>query len=480
MYKGLIFHILAKVIFVLFGYIVHYFLGATLTPYEYGLVGTITTILDFEYLFLNDGVRQAVSNSISRNKYNIYNLFLKGMAFQALIVLVLCLVNFCGASIFGIVLNDMQLSKYVRFATAIVPFNGFYFVILGTINGFCRFKAEAILCTIYPVLKLSVIPCVLFVFEDSVLGTEMGYFTAVFGVFVMSVIALWIYRKDFRTGHSEKINMSLFIKNSINFSFFFMLVSILLSADTIILKAVEQDGARVGYYTGAVTFGKVSYYLLAAFYIVLLPVVSKQYEKGEMEKARNVIADMVLIITAFIMPISVIIAATSRNLLVSFYNEEYGVASLSLKLLIFNNFLVGMVVVFNMIISITKKKFFSSILSLVMVLLQLPMCYFMARAYSMDGAAAAGSICSLAAFGLSAYMVVRLYGNFLNVRHFIGLGINVLVYLSVSKIISIYGTDNFGAMVFFYGCSYGAVIILMRLAGVIKFKELLKALKGDR
>lgn len=480
MYTGLIFHIFAKLVFVIFGYILHYFLGATLTPYEYGLVGTITTILDFEYLFLNDGVRQAVSSSISQNKYNIYNLFLKGMAFQALIVMVLCLINFCGANLFGIVLNDMRLTKYIRFATAIIPFNGFYFVILGTINGFCRFKAEAILCTIYPVLKLSAIPYILFVFEDSVLGTEMGYLTAVFGVFVVSVVGLWIYRKDFRSAHSEKINMSLFIKNSVNFSFFFMLVSILLSADTIILKAVEQDGARVGYYTGAVTFGKVSYYLLAAFYIVLLPVVSKQYEKGEMEKARNVIADMVLIITAFILPVSIIIAATGRNLLISFYNEEYGAAGFALKLLILNNFLVGMIVVFNMIISITKKKYFSSVLSLVMVLMQMPLCYFLAKCYSMNGVAAAGSICSSIALGLSTYMVIRLYGNFFNVRHVMSFAINILAYIVISKMVNIFDIDNFWIMVLFCGCSYGTVIIFMRLTRVIKFKELLKALKGGR
>lgn len=480
MYKGLIFHILAKMIFVLSGYIMHYFLGATLTPYEYGLVGTITTILDFEYLFLNDGVRQAVSNSISQNKYNVYNLFLKGMAFQALIVTVLCLVNFCGADLFGTVLNDAQLSKYIRFAAAIIPFNGFYFVILGTINGFCRFKAEAILCTVYPILKLSVIPCVLFIFADSVLGTEMGYFTAVAGVFVLAVVVLWIYRKDFQTGHSEKIKMAPFIKSSVNFSFFFMLVSILLSADTIILKAVEQNGAIVGYYTGAVTFGKVSYYLLAAFYIVLLPVVSKQYEKKEIEKARNVISDLVLIITAFIMPVGVIMAATSRNLLVSFYNEEYGVAGLALKLLILNNFLVGMVVVFNMIISITKKKFFSSILSLAMVLMQMPLCYFMARGYSMNGVAAAGSICSLVAVALSVYMVIKLFGNIFSVKHYMGWIINIIVYIAISNIINIFKINNFWIIVVFYGCSYGVVIVLMRLTRVITFKELLKAFKGDR
>ncbi len=477
MYKGLIFHSIAKIIFVLAGYIMHYFLGLKLTPYEYGLVGTITTILDFEYLFLNNGVRQAVSNTISQNKYDVKDLFMKGMIFQIAIVGILCLVNLCGANLFGVILNDQRLVKYIKFAAALIPFNGLYFVILGTINGFCRFKIEAILCSVYPLLKLSVIPYILYVFDDAVMGTEVGYFTAVFGIFILAAVMLWGCKRDFLTEHNIKINMAVFIKRAANFSVFFMVVSILLSIDTLILKAVEEDGAIVGYYTGAVTFGKVSYYLLQAFYIVLLPVVSKHYEKKEMEQANKTISNMILVIVAFIMPISVIMAATSRDLLTSFYNSEYGVANKALSLLVLNNFAVGMVVVFNMIISTTNKKMFSSVLSIIMVMVQIPLCYILGKKLSMNGVALAGSICSIVAMCISAYMVIKLFGNIFTKRHYVGIGINVLLFLIVSNIG--FKINNLLQIIIFYMIIYAIVIMAMQMLRVIQFKNLLQMFRGE-
>jgi hypothetical protein len=50
--------------------LMHYFLGKNLTSAEYGIVGTIITIINFGYLFLNNGVRQAVSKEISLNVFN--------------------------------------------------------------------------------------------------------------------------------------------------------------------------------------------------------------------------------------------------------------------------------------------------------------------------------------------------------------------------------------------------------------------------
>ena len=74
MYKGVVFNVIYNLLFVVSGYLVHFFLGTTMTPSQYGLIGSIITILDFEYLFLNNGVRQSLSKEISKNKYDIKDL----------------------------------------------------------------------------------------------------------------------------------------------------------------------------------------------------------------------------------------------------------------------------------------------------------------------------------------------------------------------------------------------------------------------
>ena len=74
MYIGIILHTLAKCAFIAGSYIIHFFLGKYLPATEYGIVGTIITIINFEYLLLNNGVRQAISNAISQEKYDNKNI----------------------------------------------------------------------------------------------------------------------------------------------------------------------------------------------------------------------------------------------------------------------------------------------------------------------------------------------------------------------------------------------------------------------
>ena len=60
MYIGIILHLLSKISFVIGSYTMHFFLGRFLPEAEYGIVGTIITIMNFEYIFFTDGVRQGM------------------------------------------------------------------------------------------------------------------------------------------------------------------------------------------------------------------------------------------------------------------------------------------------------------------------------------------------------------------------------------------------------------------------------------
>ena len=52
---------------------------------------------------------------------------------------------------------------------------------------------------------------------------------------------------------------------------------------------VVKNQSHVGFYTGAVNFAKVSYYLLSAIYIVVLPVITQYYANKEIAKALETI-----------------------------------------------------------------------------------------------------------------------------------------------------------------------------------------------
>ena len=89
MYQGIIFHVAAKIAFIIGSYAVHFFLGRSMDSEVYGIVDTIITVINLEYLLLNNGVRQAISNSISLNEYKKRDVALKGVTIQGILILLI-------------------------------------------------------------------------------------------------------------------------------------------------------------------------------------------------------------------------------------------------------------------------------------------------------------------------------------------------------------------------------------------------------
>lgn len=185
MYTGIILHILNKAAFVIGSYAMHFFLGRYLSEAQYGMVGTIITIINFEYIFFTDGVRQGMSRSISSLRYDEKHLIRVGLGFQLALIAVFFAGTCFGAPLIAGMLGDMDMIPYIRGVALLLPFTGIYSLALGILNGHKDFKAEAGIGMIYPVLKLSVIPFVMFVFQDAVFGMEAGFLFA--GVLIMVI-----------------------------------------------------------------------------------------------------------------------------------------------------------------------------------------------------------------------------------------------------------------------------------------------------
>lgn len=373
MRRGLVLNLTSNVIFFVSGYVLHYFLGNSMPPAAYGVVGTIITVLDFEYMFVSNGARQSLASQISRHKYDIADIIGKTIAFQLLVIAVFFCVNFFGAPLFGIVLNDASLDFYFRVAAFLVIANGLQVVLLGVNDGLQRFGTSALLGTFYPIAKLSVIPLIIFVFvDDPVLGVEIGFMLAVMLTILLGCIILAFNHAPLKVHRPEKVPFGEVAHHTLSFSFFFIMVSLVLSVDTLIVKAVVEPADMAGYYTGAMNFGKITYYLLQAFSTVILPVVAKLVGEGLMGKALSRIQELLLLAFAFIFPISVVISATSSDLLATFYSADFTVASPTLSFLSFSNFFMGMTVILNMVLNSYGSSRFSDVLSIVSLVVVIP------------------------------------------------------------------------------------------------------------
>jgi len=427
MYTGIILHVLNKMMFVIGSYTMHFFLGRYLSEQQYGIIGTIITIINFEYIFFTDGVRQGMSKTISEGKYEEKHLIKMGVGIQLGMIGLFFVFTYMGAPFLADILGDVSLIPYIRGVAWLLPFTGIYSLMLGILNGHKAFVEEAGIGIIYPILKLSVIPAVLFVFEDAVIGTEMGFLFAGVLTMLISVGMVFQKRQEFFVAE-RRITAGLYIKTTLNYFLLFCVSTMLMNIDTLILKGVSGNDEMVGYYTGVATFAKVPYFLLTAFYTVALPIVTRSFVSGEMEKAREAIEDLLSLIVSLVLPVVIVVSAASGHILSMFYKPSYMAGADALSILVFGIAFLGMTLVFTMILSAADEKKFIAYLSIGMLALEVILCPVLTRCFSIAGTAIATLLTAGVGMVISGGYAWKIFGSFFTKKHTLLLLVNMAVY----------------------------------------------------
>lgn len=479
MYSGLIYQILNSVCFVLCSYGIHYFMGNTMSSGEYGTMGIILVILDFEYLFVNNGVRQAVSREIASKKYDDRDLLLKSIFFQCVLTGILFLINIGGARYLGEVFHDSTLQYYIKIAAFIVPATGLYIITQGIHNGLFLFRRESIIGIIYSVLKLSIIPYSYFLKENSVVAAEFGFFTAALGSLIAGGVSIW-QKKEQLSKRTKKASILAFAKCSLNYSLFFIIVSVILSMDTLILRYYTLDPSVVGYYTGAVNFGKITYYLLTAFFLIALPIIVDLYIHNNYKAIKETIKTLFLLILVFILPIPILIIATSEKLLSLFYSREYILAANALRFLSISDFLMGIIVVFNMIVTAMNKRRVSILLSLLMLTADIFLCCTLTKRIGMTGTAAAGLICTGIISVILFIYVTSIVGIFINKQLVTAFILSVLYGCIMWRFFHYFPFTNIVSLVFAYFVAYLLYIGIMFIFKILDIQIIFQFLQIKR
>lgn len=477
MYIGIILHTLAKCAFIAGSYIIHFFLGKYLPATEYGIVGTIITIINFEYLLLNNGVRQAISNAISQEKYDNKNIVKKGMIVQVILVLVIVGITLTFSDMLGKWLGDANLSKYIRITTIIVPFMGIYFAILGIFNGIKHFIIEASILIVYPILKLAVIPCVLFIFDDAILGTEAGFIFAAITIMLICIFVLYTKRNKIFTRIS-KIEWKKFVKSCFSFSIIFIVASILMNIDLLIVKAFSNDSSYAGYYTGAINFAKIPYFLLNAIFIVMLPVITSLYAQEKYSEAKTAIVNILESILSMILPIVVALTASGNTLLKTFYSEEYAAGTNALRFLVFGTFFLGVSIVLNIVISATGKKRFTTILFSVLLVTDILLCLIFTKTMSIQGAALSLFICAGISMLLSLIYVSQIFGGIFSIKQLKVVVLNVIAFGMIYILNSVLNINSLITLFVFYVVIYSVILGVQLLFKLIDIKTIKNNLRN--
>ena len=164
--KGTIYLMIAQVIFLASGYIIHIGLARTLSSTEYGRVGVILTIMMMSQIFLLTGVPNAITRFVAQG-VNIIKIKKKANLIQLIFSIIIFGIVIILAPLLSDILKDEKLSNPIRLISVIIPIRAF----LGVYKGILLGKKEYIKSTI--VEMMNSVPRIFFVFTFLFLVLEL-------------------------------------------------------------------------------------------------------------------------------------------------------------------------------------------------------------------------------------------------------------------------------------------------------------------
>jgi O-antigen/teichoic acid export membrane protein len=246
---------------------------------------------------------------------------------------------------------------------------------------------------------------------------------AVVGFVLAPVVGLIV--SIYWTGFERK-GTNYNFKKIINFAvpviLFSIAVNLIGSIDLFFVKALLPDANQAsGFYSAASQIAKVPNYLVGALFSALFPAISSSMHLGNITKVQMYVNESLRNMLLFLMPVMLIISATSGKIVTLLYSSRYIQAGEPLSVLVIGIGMFSLFMLFVTIITGSGHPNAAMLLSFAVLGLDYALNVFLVPKYALIGAAAATTLAS--AFGLiiASFYTFRLFrvltypGSFLKI-----------------------------------------------------------------
>ena len=342
MSKGIIYNLFSSLIFIFGAYAIHIYLARLLGPEKYGVFGVCVAILTICYVFLSNGVRQAVSKSSAKFPESAKYFLKKGITVQLTISTILGLLLIIFAKNIAYLLNDTNLIKPLYLSGIIIITQSLYFVYTGVLNGLKKFGCENAVLSAYGFVR-PVVAILLVYLGFEIIGALTGFLVAS----IVAVILGIILTRNLGNKKYDAIKVGNILKSSIPIMVIFGGITIIMNFDLLSVKHFMPEGEFSGYYTSAAAISKLSYWFLFAFGSVLLPFVSSSFHKNDIEQTRKYINEIIRYSLLIVLPMVFLFSFYADNAICLIYGAGYQPAGNVLRILIFGLANLGLISIFS-------------------------------------------------------------------------------------------------------------------------------------
>lgn len=405
------------------GYAVHAFLGRTLSPATYGLFGVVMAFLTWVEVSLCGGFPYVIRKFGAANPSRLPGIVrtaLKGQFVYAMLLLSLTLVT---APLLAAALGEPGMTGLIRIAALDIPIFAFYFSYLGILNAKRAFRMQSMAVSLYATGK------VIFILTFVIVG--WGVPGALVGNIVASVIGFGVAAAAVgRFGRGSNEPMRPLIGYAAGTALLGVIFTLLISIDIFCVKALMEDGNQVGYYVAAATLARAPFMLFIAISTVTLPALSNAISSNDGRLVHVYVSQSLRLHLIMLLPLTVIISASSTRLVTLVYGHGYESAGPVLSLLMAAFMLFGLTnALYHMLVAAGQTKFpLASTAVLVMVLIGLAL--WMIPKYGIFGGAVAATWAAALGFAGAGVAVHRRFGSTIGLRSLLRIiAVSALIYM---------------------------------------------------
>jgi len=406
---------ISEIIFNFSGYIIHSVVGRILGPAEYGRYGLIITLTTMVIILVGNGVPTAMAKYLSEifesNPFMIKAIKKKALLLQGLIIGGLTVIFFLLAPAIAWLLKDPSLTNLFRLSSLIIPAfaaSSFYF---SYYTGLHKFNIQSLLKTLRSVFKVVLI--IVLAYFYGVPGAILGYVLSPFMTFLIG----WLIDK-FKVNREIRLAMKeMEKKEAVEFParkllsyawqiiIFFLAYELFISIDLYLVKALMQNDYWTGLYNGALTVGRIPYYIFYALTVILLPVISKSTAENNHQKTGEIISQSMRLMLILLAPMIILMAYFSAPLLKIFYGAKYLEASGSMAILVYGVGFLTIFYVMSFVMNGAGKTKIPMLISIIGLVLNSILNYFFILKYGIVGSAWATTLSSFLAMLLMVYFL---------------------------------------------------------------------------
>ena len=390
--RGTFYLLLSNLIFFLTGYAIYFGLGRLFDPALFGVYGVIISLVSVITVVLSDSIQLAVSRFVSRSEKKAQAILGKALTLHLIIGFIAFIAYFLLSDFIAFLLNDQSLAFFIRLSSPVILFFPLFSVFLGYFNGLRHFKRQAMLNSFYYVAKL-VFVLGLVVIGFGLLGAVMGFIIASFIALVLGLmLAKGIGTKTKAVNAIEILKFEMPLIGAI------IVLHLLNNMDLFFVKALTPAGissALSGYYLAASTLARMPQLIVLAVSMVLFPLISGTTFKKNLRKTRFYIQHALRYALLVLVPLAFLFASTSKELISLTYTSAYIQGSTALSILVFGAAFYSIFLILSTIISGSGKPGTTMLFSIIVLLVDFILNFFLVPVYSLDGAAYAITISML-------------------------------------------------------------------------------------